>query len=213
MTFTGHDVDAAIRRVADALDAGAESLGELDRTVGDGDLGITARKIAAALRELPTMASTQDLGADLMRAGMAINKVASSSFGTLCSGAIISAGKCVRGNATLGLGDLVTMLEAADQALQERGKAKPGDKTVIDVVHPAALELRAGVASGLTAGALAAHVMAAARKGRDDVTPLRNTIGRAGWIGERTEGVIDPGTQAGVLIFEGLTNQPSDRSG
>jgi len=203
-TFSGRDISQAIIRVAAALEDAADTLGELDRQVGDGDLGITATKIAGALRELPDMDDTADVGAELMRTAMAINKVASSSFGTLLAGALLGAGKAVRGATTLSSGALCTMLEAADAALQERGGAQPGDKTVIDVVHPAAAALRSAQSEGASGAAMALMMVNAARSGRDSVTPLRNRIGRASWVGERTEGVVDPGTQAGVVILEAI---------
>ena len=47
-------------------------------------------------------------------------------------------------------------------------------------------------------------MVAAARDGRDRVTPLRNKIGRAGWLGERTEGKVDPGCGLAVVVLTAL---------
>ena len=47
--FKGADVAAAARRVAAALKADQATLTELDQAVGDGDLGVTAIKLAEAL--------------------------------------------------------------------------------------------------------------------------------------------------------------------
>jgi hypothetical protein len=46
--------------------------------------------------------------------------------------------------------------------------------------------------------------LAAAAAGRDAVTPLRSKVGRAGWVGERTEGKVDPGAEAFVQILAAL---------
>jgi hypothetical protein len=46
--------------------------------------------------------------------------------------------------------------------------------------------------------------LAAAEAGRDAVTPLRSQIGRASWVGERTEGQVDPGCAALVVILGAL---------
>ena len=45
----------------------------------------------------------------------------------------------------------------------------------------------------------------AAEAGRDAVTPLRSRIGRASWQGERTEGQVDPGCAALVIILTAIS--------
>lgn len=47
-------------------------------------------------------------------------------------------------------------------------------------------------------------MVAAARDGRDRLTPLRNRIGRASWLGERTEGKVDPGCAFAVVVLTAL---------
>lgn len=203
-TFGKDEVDLAIARVAQALDAARDRLTELDQAMGDGDLGITAAKIAAALRERVGAESGGDLGTYVAQTGIDINRAAPSSFGTLLATAVMRAGKAVKGRSSLDLADLATMLEAADQGLQERGKAKPGDKTIIDAVHPAAVAAREAVDAGADASEMAAAVVRAAVGGRDAVTALRSKVGRAGWVGERTEGVVDPGCEAGVWMLRAI---------
>jgi len=48
-------------------------------------------------------------------------------------------------------------------------------------------------------------MVVAARDGRDRVTSLRNRIGRAGWLGERMEGKVDPGCGQGNRVNELVT--------
>jgi phosphoenolpyruvate---glycerone phosphotransferase subunit DhaL len=200
---------AAIERVGEALEAHQERLTELDQAMGDGDLGITAGKMAAALAAYVAAppadaAAAADVGTYLAQAGMAVNRAASSSLGTLLATALMRAGKEVRGQAEVGPADLARMLRAADAGIQERGKAHPGDKTIIDVLHPAAEAFAAAVEAGAALGDATERMLEAARAGRDAVTPLRSKIGRAGWIGERTEGRVDPGCEAGVVILEAI---------
>ena len=79
-----------------------------------------------------------------------------------------------------------------------------GDKTVVDALHPAALAFAAAVEAGDPLPAAAASALAAAEAGRDQVTPLRSKIGRASWVGERTEGKVDAGCEALVLMLNAL---------
>ncbi len=200
----GKDMMQAILRIAGALEANREALQQLDQASGDGDLGITAGKIAAALREYVAAAAPDDLGKYLAAAGMAVNRAASSTMGTLLATALMRAGKEAKGLSELTPQDLARLLNAADQGIQERGKAQVGDKTIVDALHPAAEAFNAALQAGGTLAGAGAAMLAAAEIGRDGVTPLRSRIGRASWQGERTEGQVDPGCAALVIILTAI---------
>ena len=196
----------AIRRVAQALETHKDRLTELDQAMGDGDLGITAGKMAAALTAYAAdEPSVADVGTYLSQAGMAVNRAASSSLGTLVATAAMRAGKEVRGRTAVDGDDLSRMLRAAETGIQERGKAAPGDKTIIDVLHPAGEAFATALGEGAALAQAAGRMLDAARAGRDEVTPLRSRVGRASWVGERTAGLVDPGCEAGVVILEAIT--------
>jgi hypothetical protein len=184
----GAAVAAAVARIGAELVAQEAALTALDQQMGDGDLGITLSKIGLALQAFVESTPVEgDLGKWLGKAGMAANRA-----------------KAVAGKATLTGEDLAAFLAAADAGVQERGKAQPGDKTVIDALHPAAEAFGAAVAAGKSVAEAGQAALAAAQAGRDRVTPLRSKIGRAGWVGERTEGKVDPGCEALVLMLGAL---------
>ena len=198
-------VVAAVQRVGAELVAQEETLTALDQAMGDGDLGITLSKIGVALQEYAAATPVDgDLGKWLGRAGMTANRVGSSSFGTLLATALMRGGKVATGKATLSGAELAEMFLAADAGIQERGKAQPGDKTVIDAVHPAAEAFAAAIDAGESVRAAGQAALAAAEGGRDSVTPLRSKIGRASWVGERTEGKVDAGCEAFVVMLRVL---------
>ena len=201
----GAAVAAAVARIGAELVAQEAALTALDQQMGDGDLGITLSKIGLALQAFVESTPVEgDLGKWLGKAGMAANRAGSSSFGTLLATALLRGGKAVAGKATLTGEDLAAFLAAADAGVQERGKAQPGDKTVIDALHPAAEAFGAAVAAGKSVAEAGQAALAAAQAGRDRVTPLRSKIGRAGWVGECTEGKVDPGCEALVLMLGAL---------
>ncbi|GAB4472238.1 MAG: dihydroxyacetone kinase subunit DhaL [Anaerolineae bacterium] len=206
-TISPAEVVAAMGRVAEALLARADYLTTLDQAMGDGDLGITATKIAEALKAYVAATPPDDLGKFIMGAGMRINSAAPSSLGTLLATAVMRAGKEAKDKSELDGQVLVAMLHAADQGIQERGKASPGDKTIIDAVHPAAEAFEAALSTGATLEEAGAKLIAAAEAGMEAVRPLRSKVGRAGWVGERTEGQIDPGCAAAVVIFKSIAGQ------
>lgn len=206
-TVNAAAVVAAVQRVGAELVAQEAYLTSLDQQMGDGDLGITLSKIGHALQEFAAATPVEgDIGKWLGKAGMAANRAGSSSFGTLLATALMRAGKVAAGKTELSGEDLAAMFAAADAGVQERGKAQPGDKTVIDALHPAAEAFAAAIASGQSLLEAGRAALAAAEAGRDSVTPLRSKVGRASWVGERTEGKVDAGCEAFVVMLRCLVN-------
>jgi phosphoenolpyruvate---glycerone phosphotransferase subunit DhaL len=202
--FKSADAAAAARRVAAALKADQSMLTELDQAIGDGDLGVTAVKLAEALESAAGQGGGADLGKFLAQTGMALNRAAPSTMGTLMATALMQAGKTVMGKESLAVADLPQLLRAATEGVQARGKASLGDKTLLDAMQPASEAFAAAISAGKSLPVAAEAMVAAARDGRDRVTPLRNKIGRAGWLGERTEGKVDPGCGLAVVVLTAL---------
>ncbi|WP_309573501.1 DAK2 domain-containing protein [Deinococcus sp.] len=212
--ITGADIDAALRRAAGRLLELRDHLNALDAEVGDGDSGLTAEKGAnAMLAYLDATPPGEDLGKWLAGAGMAYNRAAPSTMGALMATAFMRAGKTVMGQSTLSVQQLAGMLTAADQGLQERGKVKPGDKTIVDAVHPAAEAFMAAAQAGQPLDACAQTALDAARAGRDAAIALRGQVGRSNWVGERTEGRADPGTVLFVSALEAVMQATPSETG
>ena len=198
----------ALARAATVLEAQSAYFTELDQAVGDGDMGITMGKIGIALQAYAAETPVgDDIGKWLAQAGMTANRAGPSTMGTLLATALMRAGKEVRGKSELTPDDLATMFRAAAEGMQERGKAKLGDKTILDAIFPAADAFAAAVADHASLAAAGGIAVDEAAAGRDAVTPLRSRIGRAGWVGERTEGKVDPGCAMLVMVLEAITSQ------
>ena len=60
------------------------------------------------------------------------------------------------------------------------------------------------VEQGESLDTAATEMLQAARAGRDAAIPLRSKIGRASWVGERTENQPDPGTVLLVQVLEAI---------
>ncbi len=203
VTFTGAEMVATLRHMAEQAMTLRDTLNQLDAALGDGDTGITVAKAAGGLLDyLNANAPGDDLGKYLAAAGIAVNRVASSTLGTLVATAFMRAGKAAQGKSTLDQALLAQMVQAANLGIQERGKAKPGDKTLVDALHPAATAFVAATAQGQSLDASLAAMVIAARQGRDAAIGLRSQIGRAAWVGERTENQPDPGSVLVVHLLE-----------
>ncbi len=207
-TIQGQAVAATVLRASNALNQNSAYLTELDQALGDGDTGITLGKVATALIDYVNANTVDDIGNYLAKAGMAANKAAPSTLGTLLATALMRAGKEVKGQTELSVQDLVNMFNAADDGVQQRGKAKLGDKTLVDALHPASVAFAEAIAAGASLKEAGQRALQAAEAGRDRVTPLRSQIGRASWVGERTEGKVDPGCEALVVMLSAIV-EPS----
>ena len=199
-------VIAAIQRASNALIVQSEYLTTLDQAMGDGDTGITLTKVANALLEYVENNPVDDIGKYLMSAGMATNRAAPSTLGTLTATALMRAGKVVKGKSEISAEDTVLMFNAAVAGIQQRGKANLGDKTVVDAIYPASEAYGVAVAGGASLSDAGNQARHAAEDGRDSMTPLRSKIGRASWLGERSEGKIDPGCEALVIALKAVVN-------
>jgi len=203
--ITASDVKIAFSKAADALRENSEYLVELDQQMGDGDLGITARKIADALDEyLPQNQGESDMGKFIMGAGMKINSAAPSTMGSLLAIALMRMGKLAKDLTEIDEKTLTEMLNAATTAIQEKGKAKLGDKTILDALIPAANAFADAINQGKALHEAGKLLLAAAETGLESATPLRSQVGRASWVGDRTEGKIDPGCALLVFVLKDL---------
>ena len=115
-------------KLAADLAAATEAITTLDAAVGDGDLGVTCRLgMQAALALLPPLQEAP-LHEQLLKAGMAFNAAAASTFGALVATAAMRAAKQLRDQPAepLDLPALTGALRAAAEGIQQRGKAARG---------------------------------------------------------------------------------------
>ncbi|WP_029090141.1 dihydroxyacetone kinase family protein [Brevibacterium album] len=180
------------------MPAHAEELRRLDAAVGDGDLGITvsagAEAVAAAVAGLPSDAAESVV---LLTAASAFASANPSTFAALVGTGLAAAAEAVDAEAGSDpAARCAAGLRAFADRVSERGGARLGDKTFLDVLIPLA-EL-AGAGAGLRALESEAQRLLA------ESTPLQNRRGRAAWQGERTRGLPDPGSVAVVRFLTAL---------
>jgi len=178
----------------------AAELGELDRQAGDGDFGTN---ILAALRRVrrrldeapPTTPGELYLG---------VSHGFLNTGGT--SGPLFGLWFRSLGRASdapvLSLADLAAGVQSGTATVQRLGGAKPGDKTMVDAMVPAAEALASAVADGLDVWSGAARAAEAARAGALATEALRARRGRASYVGDVARGVLDPGALTVALFFD-----------
>ncbi|HWB36366.1 MAG TPA: dihydroxyacetone kinase subunit DhaL [Rugosimonospora sp.] len=202
----------AVLTAADTIEAAQEDLGALDRVAGDGDHGVTmataARNVRARLRAAPDLA-----GADLLReVALGVASVGGAS-GPIYATALLRIAAVVP-DTPVTPATLLAAAEAAEDGIMALGKAKPGDKTLLDALHPLVESLRASVARGSDLPSAVSEAAAAAQNGAASTADMVATLGRASRLGERSRGSADPGaTSLAVIVSALAASYAHDRTG
>lgn len=186
------------------LQAKRDYLIELDSAIGDGDLGITVDRGFGAVRE-GLQNHPQDVGRILFKAGMDFSNSAGSTMGALMGTAFMRAGKQAQGQSEITLATIARMAKAAEDGIMERGKAQPGDKTMLDAIVPARQSLEAAAQEGATLVEAFERATDAAEKGVQATVNMQAAFGRARWLQERTIGHPDPGATLVFLMLKSVT--------
>lgn len=204
MTVTKAHIVAWLTRSATVLEANKEYLTQLDAAIGDADHGNNmARGFNAVVDTLPAMEG-QDIGAMLKRTGMVLMSKVGGASGMLYSNFFLKAAACVAGKEELSAADLAALLENGLAGIIQRGRAEPGDKTMIDAWSPAVAALNDSLAEAGDLAAAMEACVAAARAGMEATVPMIARKGRASYLGERSVGHQDPGATSTVLLLESL---------
>jgi dihydroxyacetone kinase-like protein len=199
-TCSTADVVAAIVAVAAAVEDHREELTSLDRDIGDGDHGENlARGFAAVLAKLRTPPDTP--GGVLKVVATTLISTVGGASGPLFGTAFLRAATTAGDAAELDGPAVARLLRAAMDGVIARGKAQPGDKTMVDALTPA-------VAAAETAVSDVRSVLAAAAAGAADgaaaTVPLQARKGRASYLGERSIGHADPGAMSVRYLLAAL---------
>ncbi|WP_437518357.1 dihydroxyacetone kinase subunit DhaL [Sorangium sp. So ce1099] len=213
-TLSGDHIAAWLERAADELEREKMFLTELDAPIGDSDHGVNmARGFTAVRGRLDTL-DRGDVGALLRDVGTILLSTVGGASGPLYGTLFRDAGQKAAGAAALDLAALTACLEAGLEGVRRRGKAAPGEKTMVDALVPAVAALKAAQSAPPPAGARSdggasmadalARAAEAARAGAEATVPLIARKGRASYLGERSAGHQDPGATSCWLLLRSL---------
>lgn len=202
MTLTVADLRGAIDRLVTAMARDFDALNSADGALGDGDLGVTLTRGTKAMQEgapgLP-----DDLGQALLACAQAFTRTSGSSYGTLMATGLMSMAKTLKGRTGVEASEVSALIAGARDAMQTRGKAELGGKTVLD-----SLDAMAGATAGLSdPAAVAAAAADAAAQAQAAMRDRPATVGRARIFGEKTIGMDDPGMIAMTAIAAAIAGR------
>lgn len=203
-TLDKGDLIAWMNLFADDMVAQRAYLTDLDAAIGDADHGINMARGMTAVRDKLVAQPPTTLGELFKTVGMTLVSSVGGAAGPLYGTFFLRLGTRLGDAETVDAGALADALRAGRDGVLARGKAQPGDKTMVDALVPAvdAFDATQQV-SGDVASAAAAAAQASA-VGRDATTPLIARKGRASYLGERSIGHLDPGAASTAALFADL---------
>ena len=206
-TIDAAGVAAWLRAWARAIAERRDELTALDAAIGDADHGINMdRGLQAVLGKLDERAAGdatgEAVGTLLKTVGMTLVSTVGGAAGPLYGTLFLRMAAAAGDAPTLSLQEWAAAFAAGVAGVQARGKAEPGDKTMVDTLVPASAALEAAAAEGVPAAAALRRAAAAGQRGMVATIPLVARKGRASYLGERSAGTQDPGATSSWLLLE-----------
>lgn len=189
--------------IADQIIVNKPYLTEIDSAIGDGDHGIgMAGGMQKAKKKLLKMQGETNAYQLFETAGQAMLMSMGGASGVIFGSLYLAGAKDMEPAAVLTAGDLAKMERKSLAAIQERGGAQAGDKTMVDALIPAVEALEANCQKSLLEMLKAAEE--GARQGMEETKKYVAKFGRAKSLLERAIGHQDAGATSVYLIFRSM---------
>ncbi len=198
-SLNSKEVRDMLLAVADQIIKAEPILSEADRQLGDGDHGIGMERGMNAVKAKLTSEEPEEIGKVFMDMGMAMMSSMGGASGAIFGTVFRAGGKAIKGCTAFTAVEAATLLRAASDGVMERGGAKPGDKTMIDALEPAAL--KAAEVTSLPLSAALSAIADAAEAGKVASMDMIATMGRAKTLGEKSLGKPDAGACSVAIIL------------
>ncbi|HEY8699903.1 MAG TPA: dihydroxyacetone kinase family protein [Arthrobacter sp.] len=194
--------------------ANADELGRIDAIAGDGDHGIGMERGVRAAVEAATDAVARGAGAatTLHFAADAWADKAGGTSGALWGMALHAVGDAVGNSNAPDAGAVASGIAGAAAAIMDFGKAKPGDKTLVDVLVPFRDVLASGVEAGKSLSDAWGSAAVTAEQAAEDTARLLPLMGRARPHAGKSLGSPDAGAVSMALIIRAIHNTLFEQS-
>lgn len=189
--------------VADTIIEKKPYLTEIDSAIGDGDHGIgMAGGMQKAKKKLIQMQGEANVYQLFETAGQAMLMSMGGASGVIFGSLYLAGAKGMEPKEVLTAQDFAKMERKSLIAIQERGGANVGDKTMVDALAPAVEALENTQGQSLLDAMKAAEE--AARQGMENTKNYTAKFGRAKSLLERAIGHQDAGATSVYLIFNAM---------
>jgi phosphoenolpyruvate---glycerone phosphotransferase subunit DhaL len=185
----------SIFAVQKAILANEANIESLDRAIGDGDHFINVRRGCEVTAELAKDLKNELPAQVFHKIGMKLLSTIGGASGPLISSFFMAMGKALDGMSEPSRAQFAVAFGAGVEAIKSRGKADLGEKTMLDVLIPAARLLHNFANEPIELAKLCKLLKDDAHANMLFTKDMIATKGRAHFLGERALGHIDPGSK------------------
>jgi dihydroxyacetone kinase-like protein len=211
MAVRQEDVLAWLRALQHVYAEIRQELTDLDAAIGDADHGINMDRGFTALTAQLAENAPADIRSILhTAAGVLIRKVGGAA-GPLYGTFFLRAAEVCAGKPELAASDVVALFQGGIEGVRQRGKAVPGDKTMLDALLPAMEAMRKSLDDGGAVAQILDQGAAAAEAGMRATIPMQARKGRASYLGARSTGHQDPGATSSYWMVRTAATSWQDK--
>lgn len=207
-TETGRITKRAIEAACKALIDAESELTEMDRITGDGDLGASMKRAAAAVQAAVDSYPLDDVAATLKALGHTLRRELGGSSGPLYGVFFLRCGNVLETSDGSDLAQWTKALDEGSHAISELGGAHPGDRTMLDALDPFVRSLRNAGMPLSREGLMAA--VEEAQRGAEATAKMKPRLGRSSYLGDRVLGHPDPGAVAVSIWLRAMSEGAFD---
>lgn len=201
--FNNSDGSGIVFSLIEVVQKNKQFLSDIDGKIGDGDHGINMNKGFTLCGET----LEKDPG-NLSHSFMVLYRILmgniGGSMGPLYGQFFRAMGKACRDKEVIDADVFRQMIAGAREGISSISEAKVGDKTMMDVLIPAAEAYEKALQNGEGFSDALGAMTRAARCGRDSTIGMISRVGRSSRLGERSRGVMDAGAASCCLILESM---------
>ena len=179
-------------------------LSEIDGRIGDGDHGINMSKGFRLAGE--RLSGGAGLAKGFATLGDTLLGDIGGSMGPLYGTFFTEMADALDGAGRIDANRFSATLRAGVETIADIGGAKPGDKTLMDVLVPAQAAFDAALARGEGFAACLTAMKEAAAAGLESTRDMVAKVGRASRLGERSRGTLDAGAASCNLLLAALAD-------
>lgn len=207
-SFSNANGRVVVDRLIDTIHENRAYLSEIDGKIGDGDHGINMDKGFQLTKS--RLEDDMSMSDALKTLGRTLLMEIGGSMGPLYGQFFKAMAKSSAQQEEIDASVFAEMLDAAYGAIRKLGEAKPGDKTLVDTLDPAAEAIKKAVEGGKGFSEALDDMVSAAEHGWQSTEEMVAKIGRSSRLGERSRGVLDAGATSCYLMLKSMASSAKE---
>lgn len=196
-----------LRGAADEIINAKEYLTEVDMKIGDGDHGEGMERGFRSVKKYICESDDKEIDVISENVGISLIKVMGGASGVLFGTMFIGGMSCLPHAEEMMLKEMTAYFRQGEQAVEKRGKTKPGMKTMVDALDTACRRMEKKTENTCDVITVKDVIYAAyrgAEEGAEATAHMISERGRSKNFRERTIGVPDPGALSVSYFFKGM---------